>query len=135
MTLGGRVPIGTKELKRTLGIARGAGAGRLARCLAGTPDKQALALTGIESLGQRKSYLGRLLDTGLSHEESRTADRQSNAPHCLPSCVFRGIALCPEPVEGSLSSLVLSPREGVDGNEGCRLHVRPLIGSFFCFCV
>ena len=38
------------------------------------PDKQGAALIAIETLGQRKSYLERALDTGLSLEACRTAD-------------------------------------------------------------
>ena len=68
------VPIGTDEcvLERAMEVARNAGAGRHARCLADMPDKQAVALIAIEYLGQRTSYLGRALDTGLSLEACRS---------------------------------------------------------------
>ena len=46
----------------------------LARCLANMPDKQAAALTTIESLGQRTGYLERALDTELSLDACRRAD-------------------------------------------------------------
>ena len=70
------VPIGTDEhvLERELEIARDGGADRLARCLANMPNKQAVALIAIESLGQRTSYLERALETGLSLEACRRTD-------------------------------------------------------------
>ena len=64
------VLIGTDEyvLKRAMAVVRDGGANCLTRCLANMPDKQAVALIAIESLGQRASYLEKALDTGLSLE-------------------------------------------------------------------
>ena len=68
-------PTGTDEyvLDRAMEVVRDRGADRLARCLANMPDKQAVALIAIESLGQRTSYLERAQDTGLSLEARRRA--------------------------------------------------------------
>ena len=70
------VPIGTDEyvLERALEVVRDGGAGRLARCFAYMPDKQAAALVATESSGQKTSYLERALNTGLSLEACRRAD-------------------------------------------------------------
>ena len=78
-----RVPIGTDEcvLERAMGVVKDRGADHLARCLADMPDKQAAALSKIESLGQRTSYLEKALDTGVSLEACRRADK--GAQSCL----------------------------------------------------
>ena len=70
------VPIGTDEyvLERALEVVRDGGADRLERCLVIMPDEQAMALIAIESLGERTSYLERVLDTGLFLEACRRVD-------------------------------------------------------------
>ena len=75
VTVGG-VPIGTEEYVRgrAIEVVRDGGADRLARYLANMHDKQAAALIAVEYIGQRKSYLERPLDPGLSLEACRRAD-------------------------------------------------------------
>ena len=70
------VPIGMDEyvLDRAMEVVRDGGADPLARCLASMLDKQAMAHIAIGPLGQRTSYLERVLDTGLSLEACRRAD-------------------------------------------------------------
>ena len=70
------VPIGTDEyvLDRAMVVVRDWGADRRARCLANMPDKQAVTVIAIESLGQRTSYLERALDTKLSLQACRRTD-------------------------------------------------------------
>ena len=78
-----RVPIGTDEcvLERAMGVVKDRGADHLARCLADMPDKQAAALSKIESLGQRTSYLEKALDTGVSLEACRRADKGAQSAY------------------------------------------------------
>ena len=54
-------------------VVRDGGADRLTRCLANMPDKQAVVVIAIASLGQSTSYLERALDTGLSLTTCRRA--------------------------------------------------------------
>ena len=70
------VPIGTDGwvLERAMEAVKDGGADRLARCLANMPDKQAVALISIESLGQRTTYPDRARDTSLSLEACRRED-------------------------------------------------------------
>ena len=70
------VPIGTEEYvrERAMEVLRHGDADRLARCLANMPDKQAVALITVDSLGQRTSYLERALYPGLSLEACQRAD-------------------------------------------------------------
>ena len=70
------VPIGTEEYVRgrEMEVVRDEGVGRLARCLANMPDKQAAILIGVEYLGKRTSYLERALDPRLSLEACKRAD-------------------------------------------------------------
>lgn len=65
------VSIGTEEyaVERARGAARDEGADSLLRFyLAGMPDEQANALIATEPLGQRTSYLERVMGTGTSLE-------------------------------------------------------------------
>ena len=58
-------------------VVRDGGADHLAHCLANTPDKQAEAPITVEYLGQRTSYLERVLDPGLSLEAYERADKRA----------------------------------------------------------
>lgn len=65
-------------------VVKGGGPDRPARrprCPANTPVNQAAALIAIESQGPRKSYIGRALDTGLSLEACRRADKRVQWAH------------------------------------------------------
>ena len=72
-----RVPIGTDKYvpKQAMEVEKDGDADRLARCLTNLPGKQAAAHITIESLGWGTSSLERILDTGLSLEACRRADR------------------------------------------------------------
>lgn len=70
------VPIGTEEyvVERAVGVVRGGGVERLARCVADMEHKQAAALVAIKSVGQKASYLEHVLDTGMPPDTCRMAD-------------------------------------------------------------
>ena len=64
------VPIGTEEyvIKLVVGRIRHGGTDRLARCLAGMPGKNPVALIVFEALRQRSSCFRRVMDAGTSLE-------------------------------------------------------------------
>ena len=60
-----------------MGAVRDGGADCLARCLEYTPDKQVAVLIAAGSLGQRASYLKRVIGTGAFLEACRRADNEA----------------------------------------------------------
>lgn len=125
------VQTGTDEcvVEHTTGAVRDSGTDRLARCLAGTPDKRTAALTANEPL--RISYLERVKDPGTSLEAFRKDDHgaQSTYEHILELAATEAQSFFEEACPGD--RLTMSPtsrhrrlcRQGQEG-WGCRRQKR-----------
>ena len=98
-------PIGTEEhaIERAVGAIQDGGEDFRAHGIADMPDKQSAAIIATESLGQRTSYLERVMDTSMSLETCQWAD---NRAQCASEHVLEQLRAAEEQAffeEGHLS--------------------------------